>query len=353
VLEFIDSFDHYATADLTQKWTAKGGTPEVSASGSRTGVGHLLLVAGETLDRDLGAQATRTIVAGVKLDALSADVPVFSLYDAATLQVKLVVRTDGSVAVYRGAATLLGESAAAAFAAGAWQQLEWKTTVHNTTGATEVRLNGAVLFALTAQNTRASGNNFSTIVRVTGEDLGGGGGGVHIDDLCVTNGDNTDGAGNTGFLGDVRVSCRLVDADGSVNQWTPSAGSRFQCVDEAAPNGDTDYVSTSTNDHRQMFGAADFTSLGEVKGVQIVASCRYDLTLAGVRLSAKPPASPSFYDSAVYALPATYGYLRYILGPLNPLTGLPWDLAGINGSEWGLKLEPSGNIGAVPEVVGA
>lgn len=65
---------------------------------------------------------------------------------------------------------------------------------------------------------------------------------------------NIDGSERGGMQWRCAVVKVTVDGDGASNDFTASAGSRFQCVDETVPNDDTDYVSVDTTAAaRQMF----------------------------------------------------------------------------------------------------
>lgn len=68
----------------------------------------------------------------------------------------------------------------------------------------------------------------------------------------------TDGSESGGHQWRCAVKLSTVTADGTDNDFTASAGNRFDCVDEATPNGNTDYVSIdSTSAQEQTFQMSD------------------------------------------------------------------------------------------------
>lgn len=74
---------------------------------------------------------------------------------------------------------------------------------------------------------------------------------VWYDDLVVW---DDSGSEFTGQLGVHRMSVQTVDADGVTNNFTPSAGSNFQNVDETSPNSDTDYNEGITATNKDQYG---------------------------------------------------------------------------------------------------
>jgi hypothetical protein len=58
-LRFVDSFDHYLTADLTEKWTNLISTPAISSGNGRRGTSALSTVASSRgAAKTLDSQAT-------------------------------------------------------------------------------------------------------------------------------------------------------------------------------------------------------------------------------------------------------------------------------------------------------
>jgi len=145
------------------------------------------------------------------------------------------------------------------------------------------------------------------------------------------------GSDNKGFLGDIRVQAILPSGAGNSTQMTPSAGSNYQCVDEAAPNDDTDYVSETTAGEKDTYAFGNLTpTSGTVKGTQILISARKDD--AGTRTIAPVyrPVSTD-YDGTTVSIGNSYDYVRQVKD-VSPATSVAWTIAEINGAEFGVKL---------------
>jgi len=82
---------------------------------------------------------------------------------------------------------------------------------------------------------------------------------LNIDDWVIC--DQSGSAFNT-WLGDLRVDVRPVTGAGSSAQFAPSTGSNYQNVDDAAPNGDTDYNASTNAGDIDLFTIADAPVVG-------------------------------------------------------------------------------------------
>lgn len=290
-LLFLDSFDHYATADITEKYTASGGTVTVGATGGRYGNGA----------RCSGTAAAYVLQAIAPIDGVTAIVgrairtpltyahQVIGFYDgvAASPQLLIRVNPDGSVSAVRygtGAATsplalgntpvTLGSSVGGVIQANVWHYLEVKATIDNAAGVVVVRVDNTIVLSLPvaaeAIDTQATANAQVTAIAIgslptTSQN-------VDMDDVYIC---DVDGGVNDDFLGDVRVDAHLPSGAGTTSSWTPSTGSNYACVDEAAPNDDTDYVSTMTVDAVDTYAFANFANPGgSIYGLQVLAACK-------------------------------------------------------------------------------
>lgn len=156
-----------------------------------------------------------------------------------------------------------------------WHYVEIKVTISNTVGVVEVRVNGDTIINLTNTDTNNSGSDIVTMVRFRQSDGGGNGDGLqnHFDDMYVCDGS---GSVNNDFLGTTRVETLLPNGAGDSAQFTPSAGSNYENVDDANGNdGDTTYNQSSTSTHLDLFTCEDLTDItGTIHGVQVYAQCR-------------------------------------------------------------------------------
>ena len=121
VFRFGDSFDHYVTADLTEKWTASvvlgsGAANAISAGNGRNGTASYRSTSGNATTVGSGGRIQKTI------DAQSVWVVGFSfrlnttwpvsqyiiaeLLDASSAQVDLRANADGTLSITRAGTTL-------------------------------------------------------------------------------------------------------------------------------------------------------------------------------------------------------------------------------------------------------
>ena len=162
--------------------------------------------------------------------------------------------------------------------------------------------------------------------------------GFHYDELIVMDGT---GATFNDFLGDMRIEASVVDADGSIVDWTASAGTDVSCVDDAlgAYNDDTDYVSSSTTDQDEYFSHAT-----------VVAPGHTDIIFAGLTALVRDDGANTFRlqvnsggtidRSPADINPSTvYQWSTYVWGS-DPDTVAPWVLADLNAAEFGLRCRP-------------
>ena len=88
-----------------------------------------------------------------------------------------------------------------------------------------------------------------------------------IDDLAWGTGD---------YPGDVRVEAIVPTADTAVDDWTPTAGDSYACVDEIPPNT-SDYIYTNTNTDETELDLGDFDGADKtILAVQVIMHANED-----------------------------------------------------------------------------
>ena len=247
-------------------FTAVTATP-APASGSYCGKATVSGTGAQYAVRSVGLGANKTDLwvrfrlynglTGADTTLSNAHVVLRLLDSAGTLACELVLdASTGVLRAYRGGnalgasslgGTLLG-SAGAALGAG-WTLVE--VHVVPTTGATgtfEIWQNGAQVYNGTAIQTSAGLANVLTVqLGLSRHSASGGLSGAFLafDDLAVN---DSGGSANAGRPGDYRIAYLPADGAGAATQWTPSAGSNYQCVDDSGDlsAGTADYVSTNT-----------------------------------------------------------------------------------------------------------
>lgn len=347
-LLFLDSFDHYATADLLEKWTTTpsvfGNNTSIHATAGRRSSGALQVQffgspgAGAAVKTLAPTGATAIVGMSVASNALTGGtaITLCQVLSGGTVQVSLVADTAASVLkVYRGgytAGTLLGTSSA--FALGTVAYLELQVLLSTTVGTVTVRVNGVAVLTLTGLNTAATGVATWTSValgQATGETAAACI--LTFDDLYVLDGSGS--APQNTFLGDVRVDARYPTAEGASAAWTPSSGTdNALLVDETAPNDDTDYTSAGTVGQTDTFVVQDAPVPGAVLyGVQhCLAMKKSD---AGTCLVAPVVRhSSTDYVGSDLAPGTTYAY-GLAVQATNPGTAAQWTEADFNAAEFG------------------
>lgn len=332
-LLFIDGFDHYATADITKKWTAIGaGSPVINASAGRRSGGALLCPNATTNTANMqktlpSSYATLIVGFALKVSAFSAR-SVVRLMDTATVHVNVFLNLDGTLSVRRGTTVLT--TTASALSTDTWYYLELKATINDTTGSYDLRLNGSSWTSGSNVDTRNAGNASVNVVSLGTDGVATNALTQSFDDLYVA--DTSGSAPHNDFLGDVRIDTLYPTADGTYTQFTPSTGTdHYALVDETAPNT-SDYVESSTAGHKDSYAMGDLSAItGTIFGVQVSAAALKDD--AGAR-SLKVGVRSSTTDSvdAGTALSTSQLYYSRIL-QTDPATTAAWTESGVNAAQ--------------------
>lgn len=157
--------------------------------------------------------------------------------------VDVQVYPNGSIALYRMAATALGASPFAQtdsglITASAWHHIEVRVLQDNVVGEVELRVNGVLELLVTNLNLGTVKPRF---IRLSG----GGSSGIarYYDDLILW---DTVGDVNNTFFGPARVTTGWLLSDEIGNQWTVVGGATgAAAMTELAPDGDTSYISAA------------------------------------------------------------------------------------------------------------
>lgn len=333
-LLFIDGFDHYASADVAKKWTSNTGCT-IAATGRRTS-GSLVALGGNSAAKTYAAAST--LIAGV---ALSLSVlptsarSILSLTDVGTAQVSVRLNLDGTLSVMRGpsSGTVLATSASA-LAAGSFNYIELKATIHNTAGAYELRVNGvAVVGPTTSANTRNTANASANGV-LLGWDGNPGTATVTYDDFYICDGT---GSTNNTFLGDVRIDTLFPTGDGASSAFTPSTGTtHWSLVDEAAVNT-TDYVDGISAGDRDLYTFPALTTLATstVYGVQVCNAALKDD--AGSRsIAAVARSSSTNVDGTAAGLSTSQLVFAQVFE--TDSASAAWTQTSVNAAQFGVKV---------------
>lgn len=334
---FMDGFDHYATADLLKRWTsnlnpqvAVGPTFARSPSGQGISVPN---IGNPSPKKTFGANYTAGLLgfAFQGSGAAFASRTICQIWDGSTEQCSLKLNASSVLTVYQGSTvkatgtTVLSQST--------WYYVEFKFTIHQSTGIAQVKLNGAAEIASTGSlDLTGTANNYFNGIGLSGDNVG-----ItvfYVDDLYLldtTTGDNTD------FLGPVRVVALAPATLGTTTAWTPNGGTNYGCVSEAYQDGDTSFNQSSTANQIDTFVMQDLPAdAGSVYAVQSIITARQD---AGAARTIAPVLRPAATDrvGTTVSLSTSYQMLTEIKD-LNPEDSAAWATTDVASLEVGYKL---------------
>lgn len=358
-LLWFESFDHFATVDLPQKWNlvAGGGTTSGTTSITIGGYGRkstqgLRLVASPNSGNSGYAQRTfspsgTTCIVGVgsrwaagvnaAYTNSGAETPcVIAIRLNGVTQCWLSLNTaSGLLELYRGS-TLLG-TASAGMAIGQYPFIELKAVVAlGTAGSVQVRINNTLVMDVPNINTANSGTAGWNQIKLGGMSSGAGSSGavmeLNFDDFYVCDGSGP--APLNGFLGDCSAVASFPTVEGAASDWTPLTGTdNAQMVDDPIADGDATYVSTVTPGATDTYPIADLSPGAAVYGVQVTVQMKKE-DAGSCAVNAVARVAGVNYPTPLPNPGTTYG-IGSGLFTVNPATGLPWTEAEYNAAEFG------------------
>lgn len=344
-LLFLDSFDHYATAEISQKYSniigTGGGSQSISASNGRRSTQCYRNDAGSVVnDRYIERVLTpsgATAIIGVAFRAAAMGgqaQPLLHIMDGSTVQVSWRLNANRTISVYRGnGSTLLGTTTEA-IALDTYYYIEFKVTIDNTTGSWELRINGVTAASGSSVDTQNSG-----AAQWNGFRLGHISGGTSTvrtdwDDLYVADGS---GSSWNNFVGDIRLDAVYPNAAGNSSQFTRSTGAdQWATIDEALANGDTDHNESTAVTNKDTLNFPNAPVAGAaIKGLQIVVQAKKtDAGALGMKFVTRLGGTD--YLSAEQT--PTTGYLFHREPQsVKPSDSTAWTDTDFNGAEFGYQ----------------
>jgi len=272
-LLWMDGFDHYDYDQMIDKGYVHNVSNTYIGSGFArfSGQGIHLLSTSFYFRKDFGVNKS-TIYMGIAMNHAEGGMPLLQLTnpqirfrdEAGTTQVKIHLTPSFEIAAYQGDDTLLGASSDYIIEHYKWFYLEIKITISATVGVVEIKKDGTQILNLTAQDTKNGTDYIRDITLYGGTSTKS----IHYDDFYID---------DAQFHGDCQVRTFVPDADGNSSDFTRSTGSNdYECVDEEVANDDTDYIYSSTLNHKSIFGITTGDLLSGVKGIQLNNHCRDD-----------------------------------------------------------------------------
>jgi hypothetical protein len=247
-------------------------------------------------------------------------------------QMNLTKNSDGSLALNSAFGT--NTSSAGVVTPGNWSYIEIRHKVDNTQGAYEVRVDGEAILTGSFIDTQVDGSNQNIAeVRI-------GSSSFHsntniFDDIYIL--DNTGTTNNDSFLGEQKVVLRRPTGNGVTTDWTPSAGSNFQNVDDSPdPDDHATKNTTLTNGAIDLYTFPNISAGGLiVNGVQVVFVAARPGIGAG-RLREVTRAGGTNYKGDT-KFPSDAFKIFTQIRDQNPDTSAKWKLSEVNNAEFGVE----------------
>jgi hypothetical protein len=339
-LRHVDSFDHYATAQINRKYTSSEGvTPTISAGNGRRGTASLRLNSANVVNVTKGFDSQATWIVGfafrIAIYSGSGTAAIMAVLDGASIQTDVRLNIDGSLSVTRNA-TVLSSTAAGIISAASTHFIELKVTIGNA-GSYELRVNGATVTSGSGVDTQNTANATGNVIRLGSGTSSTVWTNADYDDLYICDGT---GATNNDFLGDVRVDAFFPNGNGNSSQLLGSDGNstdNYLLVDETSPNDDTDYVQSATATEKDTYAFSDMAhSPPAIYGLQInMQANKTDAAFRSIQSVIRSGGS----DNDGTAKPMASSYLNYTqISETDPATAAAWTQTNFNAAEFGVKV---------------
>lgn len=243
---------------------------------------------------------------------------------------------NGSIDVCRSVtnnAGALATSATGVILNNTWHYIEVYARINDTTGQVIVKVDNNEVINVTNVDTRNGGTGIITGLGPLHSSSNGApsdyiGSQQDYDDWYIC---DTTGTVNNSFLGPVRIDGLLPNADGATTDFTPFSGTdNFVMVDEAIPNGDTDYNSSATIGHKDIFDLTSIPTPASVTVFGVVSRVRARASdLGTVELQPSIISSATEADGARRFLGTSYNEYSDLFEQ-NPNGNVPWTDTTVN-----------------------
>lgn len=266
-------------------------------------------------------------------------IPIFYVQDAGTYQCGLFVRSDGKLQFFSGSTAIGSASLTALTVDVGASKYDIEAEINlGSSAAVKCWINGNLEINATGDTTVTANNTAdSVVIRQNGS------GSCTITSISnyyhvVIMDGVDDGDGLNTNLGVVQVNAHIPTADGDHTAWTANTGTRFGAVDDAAPNGDTDYVSHATVGGKVSFPLSDLPpGITHIKGTMgWVNAARSDDVTKGFKALLRNGTTDALGSTEKFPS-ITYGYHRQRFGK-SPFSGVAWTVAEWNATQGGAEI---------------
>jgi hypothetical protein len=360
-LRFVDSFDHYDSDDITEKYNLLDRTNSASlfidSSEGRFGSGALVIddfLTGNYIGKTFDDQGTWIVGFALKIDFpdLNDDRDILNFHDDLIgfsanddqAQVRLVMDPNARLSLRRGkgneASEIILATSTQAFPHGTYEYVELKVVV-NAVGSYELRVNGETWLSGTDDTTITTNNSANTITLGTSRAISASvNSPLFFDDLYICDGT---GAKHNDFLGDVRVENLRPNAAEGQEEWVlfdtgGGAINNYEVVDDLlSPDDDATYVAGSVAGQRDLYGFTQTTiQAGTIYAIQTNINARK--TGAGARTIRPVIVASGTHQGGIVSFDGDYYYLQEMFDE-NPLTVDQWLFGEVNVIQLGMDIE--------------
>lgn len=350
-LDFVESFDHFSTAQATEKWT-DFGVATISVGGGRNGSNAANNASiGTMIDQAIATpQDAEWILAGCAYNhnSPSSDIVMAWKDLIGTVLGFVVADLSGSFSIWRGVNTTLGTRIGTTRPT-LWHASEWfylESRVHllsSGLGEVHIYVNGMEELAATLVQTIEVGATqpwrlASFFARGRMEDIYA----AHEGGLVDASDVSTVGTN----LGDIHIENLMAVPDstapGTFQDFTPSAGGDHGAmVDENLPGNDADTTYNSAFDPEEIdtyrFNTVSSITTGLVHGVQFNPTVRKEGI--GTRIIRNLTRSGGVnFGGRPIGLPVDY-FDHWECREADPATGAKWLIPAVDAVEQGIQLQ--------------
>lgn len=154
---------------------------------------------------------------------------------------------------------------------GHWHHIEMNLIADPSAGTCQIWVDEKLLIDVSGDTSNSASGDCTTLntmtIRCPRSAGSTAGTDIEIDDIVIWNDTGTDFTGQLGFH---RIEAKLPDGAGNYTDFTPSAGSNYQNVDEAGtPDDDTTYNESSAANDKDTFTVGNLSIANDVKGVSV------------------------------------------------------------------------------------
>jgi len=332
IIDWAESYGYSTTlAQIFDSVSQFGGTVTTVESGQSPSGGSVLQVAytsgGQFFLKSMTARSTKFEAFRFRVStSFTGEVTIFRWFESGTIHCDLRVTDAGALKVTRNGTTLATSAAGIMPLNNTWKHIETKLVIHDSTGTVDVWVDSVSVISASGLDTRNGGTG---VIDQTGPCINVTADSVMTFQFC-------DNVSADSQINQARVDYFPPTGAGTSAQFTPTAGSNFQTVDETGSPNTSDYNASSTVGHIDSFAMGDVPATAVIIALgQVALVNKQDSGSATVNFVNRQ--STTNYNGTPFSPP--FGSNQYFREwfPLNPDTAAQWTPAQVNANEIGYK----------------